>query len=94
MTEREMIFSGAVSECVENLRSKFRDCHVEICSTPDASAFFEAVIYGVDGADVDRVTKCIHELDHQFFRPLGSLLIPMVVDAEDTKNYYPDVSIP
>jgi len=88
-----MDINSAITKCTERMRSRFRGCHVEINPTPDDSTFYEAVVYGVEEDAVDQVAHFIHELDYQVFRPAGSLLIPMVVDAEDTRNYYPEVSL-
>ncbi len=87
--DKKLNIDDVVSESTAKLRSRFRGCHVEINPTPDDSTFYEAVVYGVEEDQVDQVTHFIHELDYQVFRPAGSLLIPMVVDAEDTRNYYP-----
>lgn len=93
MNNMNMDINSAIIDCLERMRSRFRDCYVEINPTPDESTFFEAMVYGVDASEVDQVTQFIHELDYHVFRPVGSLLVPMVVDAEDTKDYYPDVQL-
>lgn len=93
MNDSKPNIDDVISECTAELCAHFRNYQVEINPTPDDSMFYEAVVYGVEEDQVDQVTHFIHELDYQVFRPAGSLLIPMVVDAEDTKNYYPDVHL-
>lgn len=73
----------------ELLRKHYAGYYVEVVPTPDESAFFEAVIYGVEDSAMDDVTKHVHALDREIFRPEGKLLVPMVVDVEDTREYYP-----
>lgn len=86
MSSDKMIQAG-----LEMLRARCSGYRVDIEPTPDDAAFFEATVYGVEELSVEEVTRHIHDVDREVFRPRGALLVPMVVDVEDTREYYPAV---
>ena len=83
----EIIDAGMVE-----LKSSFAEYYMAIEPVPDQAGFFQASVYGVELDQIEIVTRMIHDVDASTFRSSGYFLIPMVVDIDDTIEYYPEIA--
>ncbi len=87
MIQTEKIIEAGLLE----LQSIFAEYCVEIESVSDQTVFFRASVYGVELDQIEKVTRKIHDVDASVFRRAGCFLIPMVVDIDDTIEYYSEI---